>query len=436
MQGKSLQVELNDPQTDFIEDARKYKAFVGGFGSGKTWVGCCDLGKHFMEFPKVPAGYFAQSYPGIRDIFYPTIDEALFNFGFSTQIKTSDKEVNLYLGKRYYGTIICRSMDRPETIIGFKIGKALVDEIDTLPTEKAKTAWRKIIARLRFVAPGLQNGISVTTTPEGFKFVHHQFVKQIRDKPELNGLYGIVQASTWQNRDNLPEDYIPSLLASYPEQLISAYINGQFVNLKTGSVYKSYDRGKNNCIDEQRPDEPLYIGMDFNVGKMAGIVHVKREGLPRAVDEIIDAYDTPDMARMIKERYWPFRDGNYRKTRPIYIYPDASGNSRKSVNASDTDLAILRDAGFQVVVDDANPPVKDRINAMNGMFCNANGERRYLVNRSRCPVYSAALEQQAWADNGEPDKTTGHDHPNDAGGYFIVKDYPIIARTARTQSAW
>lgn len=435
MQGRVLKVALNNPQADFLDDPRKFKAFVGGFGSGKTFVGCCDLGKHFLEHPRVPAGYFAQSYPGIRDIFYPTIEEALAQFGLSVLIKQSDKEVSVYLGKRYYGTIICRSMDRPESIIGFKVGKALVDEIDVLPTKKAKTAWRKIIARLRYVSPGLQNGISITTTPEGFKFVHHQFVEQVQSNPGLANLYGLIQASTWQNKANLPDGYIESLLASYPEQLVSAYIDGKFVNLKTGSVYVSYDREKNNCADEQRPDEPLYIGMDFNVGKMAGIVHIKRDGLPMAVDEIINAYDTPDMVRIIKERYWPFVDGNYRRTRPIMVYPDASGDSRKSINASATDLAILRSAGFVVVADQANPPVKDRVNSMNGMFCNAKGERRYLVNRDRCPVYSAALEQQAWSSNGEPDKTTGHDHPVDAAGYFIIKCYPIIKHTARTQDA-
>ena len=46
---------------------------------------------------------------------------------------------------------------------------------------------------------------------------------------------------------------------------------------------------------------------------------------------------------------------------------------------------------------------------MNGMFCNAEGERRYLVNAEKCPTYAECLEQQAWAANGEPDKTTGID---------------------------
>ena len=47
-----------------------------------------------------------------------------------------------------------------------------------------------------------------------------------------------------------------------------------------------------------------------------------------------------------------------------------------------------------------------------------------------CPTYADCLEQQPWTAGGEPDKSTGHDHANDAAGYFIHYDYPIIRRTA------
>ena len=304
--------------------------------------------------------------------------------------------------------------------------KALVDELDVLKADKARQAWRKIIARMRYKVDGLRNGIDVTTTPEGFKFVYNQFVKAVREKPELRSMYGLVQASTFDNEKNLPDDYIPSLLASYPPELIKAYLNGQFTNLTSGTIYHQFDRVLNNSSEEEQPGEALYIGMDFNVGKMAGIVHVLRLGLPHAVTEIINAYDTPDMIRIIKERFWLYADGDYRKVREIYIYPDASGDSRKSNNASKTDIEQLRQAGFNVIVDDANPPVKDRINSMNAMFCNGNGDRRYKVNVARCPVYADCLEQQVWDKNGEPDKKSDNDHPNDGAGYFIVKQFPIV----------
>lgn len=421
---------LNVPQGQFLALPHKFRAFVAGFGSGKTWVGSAGICKHVWEWPGINSGYFAPTYPQIRDIFFPTIEEVAFDWGLKVKTKESDKEVEFYSGGRYRSTTICRSMEKPQTIVGFKIGHALVDELDVLPVLKAQHAWRKIIARMRYNVAGLKNGVDVTTTPEGFKFVHQQFVKQLREKPHLQELYGLVQASTYDNELNLPLDYIPSLKESYPPQLIQAYLEGLFVNLTSGTVYHAYSRKLNGCIDVHQPGEALHIGMDFNVGKMSAITHVKREGLPRAVDEITKGYDTPDMIQKIKERYWRFDGNSYQKACEILVYPDASGDSRKSVNASTTDLALLKQAGFQVKAPSANPPVKDRVNAMNAMFCNANGERRYLVNADRCPTYADCLEQQVWGENGEPDKSQGADHANDAGGYFIHNQFPIVRRVA------
>ena len=417
---------LNVPQARFLAMPHKFKAYVAGFGSGKTWVGCGGICKGMWEHPKINQGYFAPTYPQIRDIFYPTVEEVAFDWGLKVQINESNKEVHFYAGRQYRGTTICRSMEKPATIVGFKIGNALVDELDVMPALKAQQAWRKIIARMRYKVAGLRNGIDVTTTPEGYKFVYQQFVKAVRDKPELATLYGLVQASTFDNEANLPDDYIPSLLASYPPELIKAYLRGHFTNLTSGTIYHQFDRRLNNCTDEEQPGEPLFIGMDFNVGKMAAIVHVKREGLPRAVRELVKVYDTPAMIKRIQEEFWRYEGGRYVASRQIYIYPDASGDSRKSNCASLTDIAQLREAGFSVMVNASNPPVKDRINSMNAMFCNALGERRYLVNVQRCPVYTESLEQQVWDKNGEPDKKADNDHPNDGGGYFIVKDYPIV----------
>lgn len=431
-----VQVKLNKPQAEFISMPQKFKAFVAGFGSGKTWVGCSGLAKHFMEYPRINAGYFAPTFPHIRDIFYPTIEEALYPWGLDVDINESNKEVHVYSGEDFRGTIICRSMDRPESIIGFKIGHALIDEIDILKKQKALLAWRKIIARMRYMIDGLRNGIDVTTTPEGFNFVYTQFVDEVRKNPEIAGMYGLIQASTYDNAANLPPDYIPSLLNSYPAQLIEAYIHGQFVNLKTGTVYSSYERAKNlSSATVSKADPILHIGMDFNVGKMAAIVHVVRENRPHAVDEIVNAFDTPDMIRRIKERFWEYSQehGRYIPTKQIIIYPDSSGDSRRSVNASETDIQLLKEAGFKVKVPNQNPPVKDRVNSMNAMFCNSTGERRYFVNPETCPTYCDCLEQQAWDERGEPDKTTDHDHPVDAAGYFIHSMFPINRRTATSQ---
>lgn len=410
---------LNIPQARFLALPHKFRAFVAGFGAGKTWVGCSGLLQHSLEFPRINAGYFAPSYPMIRDIFYPTVEEVADSIGLRAVIKKADHEVSIYSGRVYRNTIICRSMDDPAKIVGFKIGKALVDELDVLKMNQAETAWRKIIARMRQKADGLMNGIDVTTTPEGFQFVYRQWVKAVRDQPELASMYGMVQASTYENGQNLPVGYIESMRASYPPQLIAAYLKGQFVNLTSGAVYPNFDRVANHTDDEIKPGDVLHVGMDFNVLKMAAVIHVVRDGLPCAVAEATKVRDTPSMVALLKQRY----EGH-----TLVIYPDASGQSTSSKNASESDLSILRAAGFQVRVGGSNPAVKDRVASMNAMILNDKSERRYKVNTRHCPVYTECLEQQAYDPNGEPDKKTDHDHPNDAGGYFIVNQYPVVSR--------
>lgn len=61
---------LNIPQARFLAMQHKFKAYVAGFGSGKTWVGCGGICKGMWEHPKINQGYFAPTYPQIRDIFY------------------------------------------------------------------------------------------------------------------------------------------------------------------------------------------------------------------------------------------------------------------------------------------------------------------------------------------------------------------------------
>jgi len=422
----TIRPTLNVPQTEFLQLPHKFKAYVAGFGSGKTWVGCTGIGAHFWQWPGINQGYFAPTYPQIRDIFYPTMEEVAFGLGLRTKVKIADHEVEVYEGRKYRGTVICRSMEKPETIVGFKIGHALVDELDVMPLLKAETAWRKIIARMRYLVPGLLNGIDVTTTPEGFKFVYQQFVKAVREKPALAGLYGLIQASTYDNEINLPADYIPSLHESYPPQLIAAYLRGQFVNLTSGSVYPTFDRRLNHTVESIQENEPLRVGMDFNVQNMTACINVIRDGLPRTLAERTKVRDTPEMARILKEE---FKDRGHH----IAIYPDASGGNTSSKNASESDLSILRQAGFQIEVNPANPAVKDRVNAYNAMILNADGVRRWKINTDLCPVTTEALEQQVWGLDGQPDKKTGHDHPNDANGYFIVKLWPIVKRTAITR---
>ena len=408
---------LTIPQAAFLQLPQKFRGYVGGFGSGKTWVGCTAICEGMWTHPRINQGYFAPTYPQIRDIFYPTIDEVAFEMGLRIKVNQGNKEVHFYNGQTYRGTTICRSMEKPETIVGFKIGNALVDELDVMKPEKAKIAWRKIIARMRYKVDGLRNGIDVTTTPEGYRFVYEQFFKLPSEKPGLAQMYGLIQASTYDNERFLPDDYIPSLLQSYPPQLVEAYLMGRFVNLTSGSVYADFDRKANHTDATLQSGEPLHVGMDFNVKNMTAILGVERESSPIIVGELTQVRDTPAMAQLLVERFK--KNGHH-----VTVYPDASGQNTSSNNASESDLIILQNAGLTIRAPSANPPVRDRVNAVNAQI-HAGGKRRMLVNTRLAPTLTECLEQQVYDKNGDPDKEAGKDHAPDAVGYWIHYRWPI-----------
>ena len=426
------ELRLSAPQNIFANVlSTKNTAYVGGFGSGKTFIACLKILINIGRFPKQRWGFWAPSYPLIRDVFYPTFAEAAEMMGFIINVNKGDKEVNVYRNGVYYGTVICRSMSDPSAIVGYKVAGGICDEIDTMKKDKAEDAWRKVNARLRLSVKGLeQNWLGVTTTPEGFNFVYENFAKNPKSR------YSMVQASTYENEKYLPDDYIENLKETYPDNLIQAYLEGQFVNLTSGTVYVKFDRLLNGTRRELKDGETIHAGMDFNVGRMCAVIHVIDEnGDPVAVDEITGGYDTPDMIRMVKQRYWQetSRD-RFTKTRQINIYPDSSGKSRKSNCASETDIQQLQQAGFKVHYHSTNPAIRDRVNSMNAMFCNSSGIRRYRVNTLKCPNYTEKLEQQAYK-NGEPEKD-GTEDVNDAGGYYIAYSFKIVKPITKVNYRW
>ena len=404
-----MDISVNVPQGKFLNLDNKYRAFVAGYGSGKTFIGCVAQCLDFWKYPKINQAYFAPSYPQIRDIYYITAEQVAAACGLRVEIREGNKEVHYYNGRTYRGTVICRSMQLPQTIVGFKVGNALVDEIDVMDTNKASLAWNKIIGRLRWEdAP---NRVSVTTTPEGYKFVYQRFVMD----QTVN--YGLVQASTYDNETNLPEGYIDSLADTYNPELRAAYLNGQFVNLFSGTVYRSYERKRCASRETIQPREQLRIGLDFNVTNMSGVVYVVRDNVWHAVDELTGIYDTPELIAAIKQKY---------PEHHIRVYPDASGASRKTVDASVSDISLLQSAGFAVYAHKSNPLVKDRVIAANVAF----DKGLVKVNELLCPEYSRCLEQLAYDANGAPDKKSNLDHLPDAGTYPIAYEMPVVKPAA------
>lgn len=401
-------------QRDFVASMQPFPAFVGGYGSGKTASAIARIMRLKRMCPSQDVAYYLPTYGLVEDIAFKRFPAMFDRLEVPYKLNKQSAKIQTEIGE-----IIFRSMDNTDRIVGFEVAHSICDELDTLPIKKAGNVWNKVIARNRqkaFSAAGtpVRNTVAVATTPEGFRFVWERWVKNKAPGYELH------RARTMDNAANLPDGYIENLQNSYPSNLLSAYLDGEFVNLTAGSVYPEFDRALNASNECVRPGDALHVGMDFNVAHGAAVIHVLRGDNPHAVAELTDVFDTPAMIGLLKRNF---------QGHQINIYPDASGQNRKSNNASESDLSLLRAAGFRVCVNGSNPRVRDRVLAVNQLI-NGAGTRRYRVNPETCPQLVQSLERQAYDKNGEPDKSTGLDHILDAAGYCLVYRWPLASKPA------
>lgn len=390
-------IPLLKHQAEFISSSAIHSAIVGGFGSGKSRAGTIKTVLKKRLHPEVKVAYYLPSYPLIRDIAFPNFTEILEELGIGFKLHETNK-----VFETEFGDIILRSMDNPKLIVGYETGYSLIDEADTVSNLKMKALFRQIVARNRKpLNDGTPNCLDFVSTPEGFNFMYDFFV--VNDSP----IKYLVRAKT---KDNpfVKDDYISTLSETYTEQEIKAYLEGEFLNLTSGTVYHAFDRKINHSDREIKPtDSVLHIGMDFNITNMSATVRLTDGDLSTAVDEFTKVFDTADMIQAIKSRY---------QDKKIVVYPDASGNARNT--AGDSDILLLKKSGFKVMVGRSNPSVRDRITTANGSFRNANGITTSFVNTKNCPDLTEAYERLAYK-KGVPDKESGYDHVTDADTYCI-----------------
>lgn len=406
-----------------IYSKSKYPALVTGFGGGKTETLIMKSLKQLFEIDNCVLGVYEPTIDLIKKILYPRYQEILENANLLYNLNKSEGTLEV-IG---VGKIIFRSLDNPSRIIGYETHHSHVDELDTLPADKAEEAWQKIMGRNRKSLNKREdkNTISVYTTPEGYRFVYQRWGKAPKEGYEL------IKGRTHDNIF-LPEDYIKDLEESYPKNLIQAYLNGEFVNLESGQVYIDFDPTLNDCKAAIDPEynpfgnaEWLHVGMDFNVNHMSAVIGVIREGKLYIIDEISDQRDTPSMIIELQRRY-----GHH----SITVYPDASGRGRKSIDASKSDINLLKEAGLNVNAPLKNPPVRDRIVSVNTMFCNSKGERKLMINTEMCPVLTSNLNEQAYDDNGNPRKSNNVDHMPDALGYLVHRKFAVSKSAAKVST--
>ena len=190
-------MQLLEHQAEFIESEFVHTGIVGGFRSGKSQAGVIKTCMKKLKYPGIDVAYYLPTYGLIKDIAYPKFSSFLEEHGINYVLNKTDHEF-----VTSYGRIILRSMDNPDTIIGYEVGYSLIDEADVLPTPHMNNVFTKVVARLSIPLPdGKPNCLDFVSTPEGFKFLYDFFVKKPHEKKKL------IRAKT-KNNPFISDSYI------------------------------------------------------------------------------------------------------------------------------------------------------------------------------------------------------------------------------------
>lgn len=427
---------LTRPQFEFLTDRKTPNlAFSGGMGAGKSLSGALKALDLAISNPGHPGIVWA---PTIRDAREGVIKAAVqilrgehesgievkcyFDFTKQTGYITLWPEGR----KGRSSEILVRSGE--QDVVGTNAAWALADELDTLPKQKARHAYQQLTQRIRV---GSVNQLCATTTPEGYRFLWEFFVQEPAGDPDLAATRRLITASLLSN-PHVPDAYIRNLIQSHTPEQARARIHGEFVNLGSSRVYEYFERQTHHVTTtlDDYPNAALWVGLDFNVGKMAAVIGIMLPSKLILVAEHIGTKeapisDTPAMIKLLRHRY---------PNRTIHVCPDASGENRNS-NGWLTSIGELQNAGFLCHHDSANPRVELRVSNVNRMLYNkSQGFGDCLeVNTRYCPFVTDVLEQQPYNHKGEPDKDGGLDHAGDALGYLVMQTFG--ARLSQAQSA-
>ena len=385
-------------QLDYAMSKGRFTGLIAGYGSGKTFA---EIAR-YINMASIRQGNCkmfigAPTYRLLKDNNIPKFIAEFDNLGIKYNYLKSDQIIEV-LTPQVKGEIMFRTMDNPEKIVAYDVTDAQLDEFDTLPLEKQRAVYEKIIARMRGCSDAT---LGITTTPEGYKYTHKLF--------EDDKIGKLIVAKTGDNT-YLSKEYEAMLRDQYDTQRQAQYIDGKFVDLNNDKAYYSFNRILHTYEKDRPLPKQIYIGIDFNVNPMTATISEYDGNILWTFDEFwIENAGTQEMCNVIKARY-PFEQFS-----EVYCYPDMTGDSRHT-SATTTDIKILVKEGFKII-GTHNLKQTERVKIVNNTL-----DKQKAAIHTRCKHLITDLVQVGWTDNNLLDKSNPKlTHTSDGYGYVITR---------------
>ena len=402
-------MQLTSPQTSIFTADSRFRVVVAGRRFGKTFLSTAELLKAALSGTNKNCWYVAPTYKAAKEIAWQMLVQAI-----PPEYIVKTNETALTIDLLNNSVISLKGAEKPDNLRGRALDFCVLDEF----ADMRKEAWFEVI---RPSLSDRQGAALFIGTPKGRNHFYDLWAKG-HDQDET---WRAFQYTTLEG-GNVQEQEVVSARADLDERTFQQEYEARFVNY-TGLIYYSFERAESVKAYQQK-DEPLLIGMDFNLDPMSAVVMVRRGDVLYAIDEIVMyGSNTDEMVAEIRERY---------RDRSVTIYPDPACRQRKTSAGGRTDLSILQNAGFAVKVRNAHSAVRDRINAVNSRLKSKDGERKLFID-PKCKKVIESLERQVYKEGTSQPEKDGFDHMNDALGYAIDYLFPIRkSHTAQPPQRW
>jgi len=398
---------LTNPQKNVIQDDSRFRVLITGRRFGKTFVAINEIAK-FASIPNKKVWYVAPSYRQAKAICWGVLKEKMIYHKWVKSINHSDLTLTL----KNNSQITLRGSDNESSLRGVGLHFLILDEFQDIN----KTAWYEV---LRPTLSDTEGHALFCGTPRGFGNWSYDLYKMCENNKDWKSF----QYTTLEG-EQVSEDEIEQAKQDLDLRTFQQEYEATFVNY-SGMIYYNFSRDKNIIEKYNKNTGVLHIGLDFNVDPMSAVVCIIENDRIIVVDEIqIYSSNTNEMCDEIKTRY---------KNKQIVVYPDPSARQRKTSAGGLTDLAILKNNGFDVRCRSTAPLVRDRINAVNSKLKNVNGKNSLFIVKF-CKNAIKSIERQIYKEGTHiPDKDSGYDHMNDALGYLVEYNFPLRRNFAPSQ---
>ena len=361
--------------------------------------------------------------PLIDDVALPKWNEMLERYSIPHTFKASPRPSFKLLLPGGETPVLLRSMENYERLIGVNAASIATDETDTTRAETAEKAMIKLQGRVRV---GNCPQIAAASTPEGYGWMYTFFEEQKADNKRL-------YRGKSEDNPHLDPGFVEDLKLKYHPQLIKAYLNGEFVNLESATVFYEFDRNLHTTgVFLPERNERIVFGADFNVGQCHAVYGVIRPGsggqqLHCFAESKVS--DTFALVAYLREKY-----PHHLASGLITCYPDASGK-HDSTSSTQSDHEILASAGVQVVAERKNPPIAETL-----AHANVHMHRGLiLLNPTTCHNTISSAERWSYDSKTlKPSKggATDYSHAGDALRYLIWQVFQRAGMRAGHGGRW